>query len=315
MVAGLFIDFDSDGFDVGAYDDCTADLISAQYRRGGSAEITGVALPGSGTFVLRNRDGRYDPGNASGPLYGKLRDGVPVWFGINTDGTFAGRIVDITVVPSAGTTDPSTVEIVCEDALGWYGRVPVEMTDECADASLYTDTTCVGLANAAGDIFAGRAIQHVSGDSEAFRWGDAGFLVDCDASSFSGVRTDFELLIDAGASRSIDEVHLYRPGVGTGGYITGLTLATADTGSSSQTGTANYSPGGDIAQYSVSATTSAAFTGRAPDDTDVVDGSLYRTSWSFPRVTARFFRLTVATTGNTAVMGYSRLVGRDSRAG
>lgn len=145
MTAGLWFDWDNDGFATGASDECTSYLLEASYRRGGSAEITGGAQVGSATFVLRNTDDRFNPDNSSGPLYGKLKDGVPVWFGLNTDGTmtaggtakgrFAGRITDITLIPSKGTSDPATVEIVCEDALGWYGRIPVEVTETTAGSS------------------------------------------------------------------------------------------------------------------------------------------------------------------------------------
>jgi hypothetical protein len=140
---GLWIDWGEDLSWGDAHANCTALLISATYTRGSAPEITGAAQAGSATFVLQNPAGLFDPDNAAGPLYGKLHDGVPVWFGVNEDGTittpgtvrgrFGGRIVEVAPLPVAGAGDSTpTAEIVCEDALGWYGRTPVELTDECS---------------------------------------------------------------------------------------------------------------------------------------------------------------------------------------
>lgn len=143
-VPGLWIDWDGTGFGTSVNGDCTALLVNAQYQRGGTPEITGAAQAGSGTFTLLNPDGLFDPDNASSPLYGLLKDGVPVWFGLNEDGTledksapvhgrFAGRILTISPIPQAGAGDSTpTAEIVCEDALGWYSRVFVALGDDCS---------------------------------------------------------------------------------------------------------------------------------------------------------------------------------------
>ena len=140
---GLWVDWGEDLSWGDANANCTPLLISATYTRGSAPEITGAAQAGSATFVLQNPAGLFDPDNAAGPLYGKLHDGVPVWFGMNEDGTittpgtvrgrFAGRIVEIAPLPVAGAGDSTpTAEIICEDALGWYGRTPVVLTDECS---------------------------------------------------------------------------------------------------------------------------------------------------------------------------------------
>jgi hypothetical protein len=142
---GLWIDWDEDLTWGNAHANCSDLLISATYTRGSAPEITGAAQAGSATFVLQNPAGLFDPDYASGALYGKLHDGVPVWFGANEDGTittpgtvrgrFAGRIVEVAPLPVAGAgASTPTAEIVCEDALGWYGRTPVELSDDCSPA-------------------------------------------------------------------------------------------------------------------------------------------------------------------------------------
>jgi hypothetical protein len=137
---GVYADWDDDGFG----DDTTADYITghvASWRitRGASPEITGGAQPGTCTLVLNNpADDRYNPLNSGGPLYGLLRDGVPVWIGVNADGTlvsgstrglFGGRIADITPVPQGGLGRAAKVELNCEDPLAWLARTPATVTD------------------------------------------------------------------------------------------------------------------------------------------------------------------------------------------
>ena len=156
---GLWIDWTEDLSWGDAHANCTSLLISATYTRGSAPEITGAAQAGSATFVLQNPAGLFDPDNAAGPLYGKLHDGVPVWFGVNEDGTittpgtvrgrFAGRITEVAPLPVAGAGDSTpTAEIICEDALGWYGRTPVELTDECSPVipPCSTDVTFTNFA-------------------------------------------------------------------------------------------------------------------------------------------------------------------------
>lgn len=146
QTAGVFVDWDGDGFATGANDDVSSDVISWTINRGSGAEITGGSQPGSATVVLKNStaagaasDDRYNPRNGSSPLSGKLRDGTPIWIGPNSDGKlagsdarglFGGRITDITLLPEGGAGVSPTVEITCEDALGWYARTPVVLDYE-----------------------------------------------------------------------------------------------------------------------------------------------------------------------------------------
>jgi hypothetical protein len=136
----VLADWDGDGFGGwGSTDDLTGDTESWRITRGASAEITGGATPGTATVILNNpSDDRYNPLNTGGPLYGKLRDGVSFWIGVNPDGSvtgteqrglFGGRIKDITPVPSDGGGRALKVEITCEDALSWLDRTPVTLAD------------------------------------------------------------------------------------------------------------------------------------------------------------------------------------------
>lgn len=134
--AGVYIDWDDDGFGTGFYDDVSSDVMGWRIDVGAGPQITGGAQPGSMTLTLKNTSNRYNPFNASSPLYGLLRDGVRVWVGINSDGKltgsdprglFAGRITDITPIAVGGASVAPTVEIVCEDFLGWASRIPVNV--------------------------------------------------------------------------------------------------------------------------------------------------------------------------------------------
>ena len=140
---GLWFDFTGAGFGSGAHDDCTALVTEARVQRGGTAELTGAAQPGQATFTMLNPGALFDPDNESGDLYGLLRDGVRVWWGVNEDGTvndkgatvrgrFAGRVQDWTPLPAAGAGDSTpTVEVTAVDALDWYARTPVSLSADC----------------------------------------------------------------------------------------------------------------------------------------------------------------------------------------
>lgn len=142
---GLFVDWDSDGFGTGAHDNLSSILTHASYSRGSSPEITGAAQAGQAVFTVLNPSAIFNPDNASGPLYGKLHDGPPVWFGLREDGTiagtstatvrgrFAGRVTEVVPlpVPGGGTSTP-LAQIICEDPLALYGRIPVKLSDDCS---------------------------------------------------------------------------------------------------------------------------------------------------------------------------------------
>lgn len=115
-------------------------LVSWRITRGASAESTGGAQPGQATVVVKNHvDDRFNPENGSSPLASQLVDGTPIWIGVNSDGRlagsairglFGGRISDITPLVQPGFVYAPLVEIGCEDALGWFGRVPARLDDE-----------------------------------------------------------------------------------------------------------------------------------------------------------------------------------------
>jgi PKD repeat protein len=137
--AGVFVDWDNDGFDAGTADEVSGtpqNVVRWVINRGSGPEITGGSQPGTATLTLKNPDDIYNPRNAASPLYGLLRDGAPVWIGPNADGKltgsnarglFGGRITDISLLPSGGADESPLVEITCEDALSWYQRTPVQL--------------------------------------------------------------------------------------------------------------------------------------------------------------------------------------------
>jgi hypothetical protein len=148
------IDWAQDGFDDGSSsaeprlvrmlpqptsvsDEVTDDVMSFICNRGASSDHVSGPAPGSCTLILRNDDGRYTPDNTASPLYGLLKPGRPVWIGRNADGTmsgtgqtvygvWAGYIREIAPMAAAGKSP--TVEVICEDPLGYYSRQPTSVT-------------------------------------------------------------------------------------------------------------------------------------------------------------------------------------------
>ena len=59
-------------FDAGVWTDVTADMVAVGTRRGRNREL-GAFETGTMAFTLRNDSRKYDPDNAAGPYYGKLR--------------------------------------------------------------------------------------------------------------------------------------------------------------------------------------------------------------------------------------------------
>lgn len=73
------VDWDNDGTHVGTYDDVTTRVmagapIEVGYGRNDRA-VFGPAPAAKLSFALRNNDNQFTPGNAAGPLYGKIRQG------------------------------------------------------------------------------------------------------------------------------------------------------------------------------------------------------------------------------------------------
>jgi len=135
---GVYVDWDDDGFST-VTDDITSHVASVRIQQGASPEITGGAQIGTCEVILNNpTDDRYNPMNASGPLYGLLRDGRAMWAGIATDGTFSGvtpaglfggRVQSITPDPTGGAGRAVKVSLTGQDALAWYGRTPARVED------------------------------------------------------------------------------------------------------------------------------------------------------------------------------------------
>lgn len=149
-VPGFWVDWDRDGFGAGgtgtpnslprmlphaasssAYDEITADVLRATWRRGASLDHVSSPSAGGGVITVKNSTGKYNPDNSSSVLYGKLVPGLPVWAGALRDtaglsgtgtvrGILAGRVTEIVPTPVPGA-NPSA-DILFEDALGSYRR-------------------------------------------------------------------------------------------------------------------------------------------------------------------------------------------------
>lgn len=112
----VMIDWGNDGtFSPSSTDNVTNDVLSMQYRRGANFDGTAEA-PGSCLLHLRNDHGYYSPDYSSGPNYGNLRIGRPVWITATYSGTTYGIFYGVIrrLIPLAD----KTVEIYAEDPLG-----------------------------------------------------------------------------------------------------------------------------------------------------------------------------------------------------
>lgn len=158
---GVWMDFDGDGFDAevtsdpdaplarmmpqanvsNVSDNVTAYTLNVQYNRGGSYDHVGAAGPGGATIVLRNSTGLFDPDNPASPVAGHRAIGMPVWVGVIKEtgalsgtgtvrGVFGGYVREW--VPTVDSSGQRVVEVICEDALGVYSRVPVSVAPRTA---------------------------------------------------------------------------------------------------------------------------------------------------------------------------------------
>lgn len=131
---GVYVDWANDGDFSDTIDDITADVVSIDWQLGGSGDHVTAQNPGSATVRVQAFDGKYNPDNGSSVLTGKLKVGRPIWIGLGSDlsisgndvGVFAGYVRKIIPGPVAGGVVPFA-DLVCEDALGSYGRRPVKV--------------------------------------------------------------------------------------------------------------------------------------------------------------------------------------------
>lgn len=180
---GIWMDWNGDGFDAtastdssgllarifpeagpaGVSDNVTDRVLAIDWERGGAYDSVSPAGPGGATITLKNHDGRFDPDNASGPLFGKLKPGIPVWCGADRTtgsltsattvrGFFAGYVWEW--VPTVDSSGERIVEVICEDAFGRYRRTPVTVA-----ASL---TRSQGVLRQAVLVAAGESLDRIS---------------------------------------------------------------------------------------------------------------------------------------------------------
>jgi hypothetical protein len=188
-VPGVWMDFDGDGFEsditdnadaplarmmpqlatAGISDDVTTRCLSLTWNRGGSYDHQGQDGPGGATITLNNYDGRFDPDNVAGPLYGKLVPGIPVWVGVVQDTWFlsgAGTVKGIfggyvkTWSPTVDHEGRRVVEVICEDALGRYRRVPVSVAPSLSRSH---GALRAAILDAAGEASARRSLEAEAG--------------------------------------------------------------------------------------------------------------------------------------------------------
>lgn len=156
---GIWMDWDHDGFGDGTAgspdprlvrmlpqeavggsgisDNVTTYVLGSQHditgRRPGSANHIDQPQPETYTFFLKNTDGRFTPTNVASPFYGKVKPGVPVWGGVNEDGTLsgtgqavygfmAGYVREFVPIPLPGATHAPWVEVLVDGPMANWRR-------------------------------------------------------------------------------------------------------------------------------------------------------------------------------------------------
>lgn len=119
-VPSVKVDWANDGNYSGTYDDITTNVLSFTWFRG-SAD--GGSKPGGATIRVRNYDGKYNPENSGGVLYGNLLPGRAVHIMATYDGTplgiFGGYIDRIIPIAAGGVRE---AELICSDAFARWDR-------------------------------------------------------------------------------------------------------------------------------------------------------------------------------------------------
>lgn len=125
-------------FDTGVWTAVTAYAVTISTRRGRNRE-SGAFETGTMSFVLRNDDRRFDPDNAAGPYYGKLRPNRRVRFKATQTlefPVFQGYIDRIT--QDYGGPNDATATFDCSDLFKILNRV--ELPGSAYAAEVKTDT-------------------------------------------------------------------------------------------------------------------------------------------------------------------------------
>jgi hypothetical protein len=128
---------------------------------------------------LDNHDGRYDPWNTSGPLYGDIKPGVKMRFRANYDGTlytfFTGQLEDMKV-----NGYNNTVTLTCED--GWRYLRDNEFSLSITSSTDYATVFEPVIASTGGNYPWGNDITTTTDGIPTFYWYDGdtykGFVED-----------------------------------------------------------------------------------------------------------------------------------------
>lgn len=151
LLWALEVDWDDDGVFDGSND--AVRVTGLRSERGDQYFISGDGRGfeshsiGNAIITLDNYDGRYDPYNATGPLYGKLLPGllVRLWVRNGIGGTdypiIAGVLQDIKPYGRMGTVD-----LVLEDGWRWLSDRDVSVS---LQADVYADDAIGAIADAA----------------------------------------------------------------------------------------------------------------------------------------------------------------------
>jgi hypothetical protein len=145
-------------FDAGVWTDVTADAVSINTRRGRNRE-SGAFETGTMVFTLRNDDRTYDPDNADGDWYGKLRPNRRVrWraaWDILTLPIFQGYVDRIT--QDWGGPNDATATFDCSDMFKLLNRVELPGSAYAAEIAEDTPTHWWRLGEPAGATVAADA--------------------------------------------------------------------------------------------------------------------------------------------------------------
>lgn len=149
-------------FDAGTWTDVTADMVEVSTRRGRNRE-SGAFETGTMTFTLRNDTRVYDPDNAAGPYYGKLRPNRRARF----RATYNGLIYPIwqgyvdSIAQNYGGPNDATAEFACSDLFKILNRVELPASVYAGEVTADTPTYWWRLDEASGST----AVTAVTGEA------------------------------------------------------------------------------------------------------------------------------------------------------
>jgi len=155
----VYVDWNNDGDFSDSLEDISADVTSVQSRigRNFASQLTGEAVAGTLTVVVRNETGKYSPFNTTGSLYGNLVPNRKIQFGSYypiVKPLFTGFVESI--IPQS---ERNKTQIAVITARGAFRRFSQQNIRVPMSTSVATGTAVGAVLDAAGWASADRSID------------------------------------------------------------------------------------------------------------------------------------------------------------